>query len=101
MTDRITRRTLTPAQENEELARLLYIAAGHTMTPDEIQQQKISFVFGSLPEESTVTREDVERRVYEREGNIAAMEKRVSELEAEVARLRDAVLDQIAELDEG
>lgn len=87
MSDRITRLTLTPAQEDKELARLLELAAGHTMTPGEIQQQKISYAFGMLPEESTVTREDVERRVYEREGNIPAMERRISELEAKNARL--------------
>jgi cell division protein FtsB len=38
------------------------------------------------------------RKEYEDE--MTALRARIEELEAEVARLRDAVLDQIAEIDE-
>lgn len=44
----------------ETLADLLKAAAGKRMTPEEIRQQKISFVMGMLPHDSETTREEVE-----------------------------------------
>ena len=51
---------------NEELDDLLKKAAEHKMTPREIWDQRISFVYGQLMDcAPQVTREEVEARVIE------------------------------------
>ncbi len=46
-----------------ELDKLLRQTAAHTMTPREIWMQRVSFVYGQMMDSnSSITREDVERR---------------------------------------
>lgn len=49
---------LPPAPERKELEALLREAAEHEMTPGEIWDQRVSFVYGQLMEHR-VTREQV------------------------------------------
>lgn len=52
---------------NKTLIELLKDATKHKMTAREIWQQRVSFVYGQLPDNAVATREDVERnavRVY-------------------------------------
>ena len=50
------------------LLKTLEKSAGKTMTGKEIQQQKISFIMGSLKDDSTITRERVEAELNKRSG---------------------------------
>ena len=74
------------AEQRERLAKLIERTRDYKMTPAEIQEQKISFVVGQLPEESKVTREQVAAQIYEREGNLTAMQ-------ADIAAARKATAD--------
>lgn len=51
---------LKPAPDRPDLTRLLINAAKVKMTPAQIREQRISFVFGQLMESPNVTREMVE-----------------------------------------
>ena len=42
-----------------ELARLLELAKSHKMSPEELFEQRVSWVYGMLSENSTTTKEDV------------------------------------------
>ena len=76
------------AEQRERLAKLIERTRDYKMTPAEIQEQKISFVVGQLPEESKVTREQVAAQIYEREGNLTAMQAEVAALTAELTEMR-------------
>lgn len=77
---------------SDELDKLIAKAkARGPMGPEELQEQRISFAYGCLPANSTVTREDIARRDYERHGNLRALRERAELAEAEVARLREAL----------
>jgi hypothetical protein len=43
-------------------------AAGKPMTAEEIHKQRLSFVMGMLEPNSTLTRQEVERMLLEKEG---------------------------------
>jgi len=73
------------APARPELDRLIEAARSVVMTPAQLQQQKISFVFGQMPEESGVTKEQVAEAIYAREGNLSAMEAEISAARAERA----------------
>lgn len=49
----------------DELKALLDSAKGREMTPAERFEQKVSWVYGNLPEESTVTKDEVRQRLRE------------------------------------
>jgi hypothetical protein len=51
---------LPPSMEHPELDALIEKARVHTMTPQEKWLQRVSFVYGNLPDDSTTTREQVE-----------------------------------------
>ncbi len=52
-----------------KLAKLLRLAAGYSMTPRNIWMQRVSFVYGQMMDSnSSITREDVERRATETYG---------------------------------
>lgn len=53
------------------LLRKLKQAAKKELTADEIQQQRISFVFGNLPKDSTLTSDQVERVLARLDGKAA------------------------------
>jgi hypothetical protein len=49
------------------LARLL--ASSHaTLTRDQLRRQRISFIYGGLPEDSTITRLQIEQTLDKAEG---------------------------------
>lgn len=73
------------------LSEKLKAAAGHKMTPAEIQDQRIGFIFGTLPGSSTLTLGDVARMDYEQHGNLAAMDDEIARLRAELAEAREQV----------
>ncbi len=54
-------------ESKEDLEELLKKAAQHIMTPQEVWDQRVSFVYGQLME-SNVTREEVEKRATETYG---------------------------------
>lgn len=51
----------TPSPPRPELEKLVAEALERGMTEEEYRQQKISWVYGNLPYDSDVTREDVEK----------------------------------------
>lgn len=53
---------------DEELEQRLRKAAATPMTKAEVRRQRISFVYGNLPQSSTLTREEVEKLLDAREG---------------------------------
>ena len=63
---------MTELKTNKSTLKALKEAARRQLTPDEIQQQRISFVMGSLDAESSITREKVEKLLAEQRGIKAA-----------------------------
>ncbi len=57
-----------PLKIDEELEQRLRKAAATPMTKEEVRRQRISFVYGNLPQSSTLTREEVEKLLDAREG---------------------------------
>ncbi|WP_141749548.1 hypothetical protein [Duganella phyllosphaerae] len=55
-----------------DLLRAIKEASTKTQTADEIRQQRISFVYGSLGAKSSVTRAQVESALERHEGRVAA-----------------------------
>ncbi len=56
------------SKTGEALEKRLRKAASKPMTKDEVREQRISFVYGNLPHNSTLTREEVARILASREG---------------------------------
>jgi len=54
----------TDPETNDRLKK----AASTQISKDELERQRISFVFGNLPADSEVTREQVERKIKNNEG---------------------------------
>ena len=50
---------------DEELGRLLRESAAKPMTPEERFEQKVSWVYGMLPHDTPLTKEDVRRHLLE------------------------------------
>lgn len=47
-----------------EMQRILEEAAGHKMTPDELFEQKVSWVYGQMMDcDPTITKEEVRKRL--------------------------------------
>jgi hypothetical protein len=55
-----------------DLLRAIKDASTRTPSADEIKQQRISFVYGSLGAKSSVTRAQVEDALERHEGRVAA-----------------------------
>lgn len=55
-----------------ELLRAIKQASTRTQTAEEIKEQRISFVYGSLGAKSAVTRAQVENALERHEGRVAA-----------------------------
>ena len=62
---------MTDTKTDPELLAALRKAAGTKMTPDEVREQRISFVMSAMDEGSTVSRDEVGRMIDEREGKAA------------------------------
>jgi len=53
---------------NEHLIQRLQESASKPLSRDELERQRVSFVFGNLPQDSTITRDRVERKIKMNEG---------------------------------
>ena len=51
-----------------KLLRSLAAAVKRELTPDQLLRQKISFIMGSLSEDSTITRAKIEKALRKSEG---------------------------------
>ena len=56
------------AKTDPELIKRLEEAAKKPITKEQLERQRVSFVYGNLPADSTITREQVEKRIKEHEG---------------------------------
>jgi hypothetical protein len=56
---------------SEALLKALQEATTHPLGPEELEQQRVSFILGSLSEKSDVTRARVEEVLAEQEGKKA------------------------------
>ena len=74
-----------------DLADLMRRAAQHQMTPAERQATDEADRLGLRPEGVPLTKDDVAKMIYARDGNLAEMEARIKELEADNARLQEEV----------
>ena len=59
-------------RSSEQMLDALRNAAGGDMTADEVLQQRVSFVFGSIDPDNGVTRERVRELILEGEGRAEA-----------------------------
>ena len=55
----------------DELARAMKASAGRPMTAEQIRQQKVSFILGTLGSDSSMTRKQVEDRLAKYEGELS------------------------------
>lgn len=51
-----------------ELIRLLEESASEPITKEELERQRVSFVYGNLPNNSDITRERVAEKIKSNEG---------------------------------
>lgn len=58
----------TTVETDSKLLERLRKAAGKPITREELEQQRVSFVYGNLPKDSTITREKVAERIRGNEG---------------------------------
>jgi len=56
---------------DSRLIERLRLAAQHKMTADEVRRQRVSFVYGNLPENSTLTRDQVASALDRLDGDAA------------------------------
>lgn len=63
---------MTELKTKESTLRALEKAARRPLTSGEIEQQRVSFVIGSLDADSSITREKVEKILAEQRGVKAA-----------------------------
>lgn len=56
----------------DSLLKALRLASSRMPTPDELHKQRVSFIVGTLKENSGVTRERVEQVLAEHEGRKAS-----------------------------
>ena len=54
---------------DERLLRKMHESASVPVTKRELDEQRVSFVYGNLPNDSTITRERVALRLKENEGS--------------------------------
>lgn len=54
-----------------DLLRRLRAAAGKSLSQEELRAQRLSFILGNLPKDSTVTRDEVERMLDQIDGEKA------------------------------
>lgn len=45
------------------LLQRLALAAQHPASGQQLRKQRVSFIYGSLPKESTITRDDIQREL--------------------------------------
>jgi hypothetical protein len=57
---------------DQSLLDRMEAAAKRGMSRDEMLRQRVSFIYGSLPQESSITRHQIEEHLARREGGVAA-----------------------------
>jgi hypothetical protein len=57
---------------NEGLLRALFAAKARKSTPQELREQRVSFIYGCLGGSSNVTRERIQNVLDEQDGKVAA-----------------------------
>ena len=62
--------TPTNTDENKAIEELLRSKAKRFLTPEELRAQRVSFVMGMLPRDSTLTRERVQEIVDRYDGYV-------------------------------
>jgi SpoU rRNA methylase family enzyme len=55
-------------KSDASLLEALHKAATRRLTPEEVFEQRVSFVFGSIDSDSSITREQVKQVISEQEG---------------------------------
>ena len=55
-----------------ELLERLKNAVRHEMSPDEVRRQRLSFVYGNLPQDTTMTKHQVEAALARLDGELVA-----------------------------
>ncbi len=63
---------MTELRTNEALINRLKIAAARELTAEEVSKQRISYIMGTLKDESTVTRSKIKEILAEHEGKKSA-----------------------------
>lgn len=64
--------TTVGTKTSEELLRRLQEAAKRTLTKDELHRQRVSFIYGNLPDDSPITRNQIESVLARSEGEDTA-----------------------------
>ena len=59
------------SDSNQELFAKLQAAAGQPMTREQIREQKISFILGTIGEKNNMTRAEISALLDRKEGKIA------------------------------
>lgn len=62
---------MTGTKTDPKLLDALTKSAGKKLSAEELHEQKISFILGSLREDSTITRDFIESELKNREGEAA------------------------------
>ncbi len=62
---------MTGLKTDPKLITALRKAAGKTLSKETLHQQKVSFIFGSLGKDSTITRAKIEQELQKLEGSAA------------------------------
>lgn len=60
--------SLLSLKTSEKLLNAVHRAAARKMTSEELREQRVSFVFGSMDSSSSVTRERVRQMLLDQEG---------------------------------
>lgn len=55
-------------KSDSNLLEKLYHAAHRALSKEELHQQRVSFIYGNLPKDSTITRDQVEQAIARFEG---------------------------------
>lgn len=61
--------SLLSLKTDEQLLAAVRVAGNRRMTPDEMLEQRVSFVYGSMDAKSAVTRERVRQMLLDAQGN--------------------------------
>lgn len=62
----------TGLKTSDNLLAKLRAAAGRPLTREELRRQRVSFIYGSLPNDSSITRHQVEEAIAKIEGEPVA-----------------------------
>ena len=58
----------TAAKGDPQLLDALQRSAGRKMSPEEKRQQRVSFIMGTMGDDNTITRQEIEKILDEQDG---------------------------------